>query len=374
VVGHFLQTKLPFLYERVMRNENRGLGVPRQDRRSSASVASRFAVGLLAIIAGTVAPSVARATTVIRIGTLAPGNSPWAKEFKKFAADVASDTNGEVELDYQWNGQAGDEALMIQKLRVGQLDAAGVTAMGLAQTGVMDVLLFELPGLFTSWQKLDMVRAAIKDDLDKEFEAKGFTVLGWGDFGAAKTMTVGFEVHRPSDLRGKGVFLMPGDPFGPKIYSIIGGMTPRTVPFPEILPGLQTGAITVLVAPPLAAEQLQWASRITHISTETLGYGVGAVIASSARVNMIPPKWREVFERRGREVTERLNRTVRNMDEQAYARMKATKVTYSPTDADRAEWRDIFLKVGQQLRGTVFTPALFDKAVRLADNPLVPKD
>jgi len=29
--------------------------------------------------------------------------------------------------------------------------------------------------------------------------------------------------------------------------------------------------------------------------------------------------------------------------------------------------------VSQQLRGTVFTPELFDKVVRLADNPLVPK-
>jgi len=329
---------------------------------------------LLAFIAAAAAPSVARATTVIKIGTLAPGDSPWAKEFKKFANDVASDTNGEVQLDYQWNGQAGDEALMIQKLRIGQLDAAAVTALGLSQTGVMDVLLFELPGLFTSWQTLDRVREVVKADLDTEFATKGFTVLGWGDIGAARTMTVDFEVHHPTDLRGKGVFLMPGDPFGPKIFSTIGGINARTTSFPEILPGLQNGSINVLVAPPLAAEQLQWASRITHMSTETLGYGVGAVIASSARVNMIPPQWREVFERRGRDVTERLNRVVRNMDAQAYARMKATRVTYSPTDAERAEWRDVFLKVARELRGSVFTPALFDKVVRLADNPLVPKD
>jgi hypothetical protein len=61
------------------------------------------------------------------------------------------------------------------------------------------------------------------------------------------------------------------------------------------------------------------------------------------------------------------------MDAQAFARMKATKVAYAPTDSDRNEWRDVFLKVGQQLRGSVFTPALFDKVVRLAQNPLVPQ-
>jgi hypothetical protein len=64
---------------------------------------------------------------------------------------------------------------------------------------------------------------------------------------------------------------------------------------------------------------------------------------------------------------------VRNMDAQAFARMKATKVTYAPTDVDRSEWRDVFIKVGKELRGTVFTPALFDKVVKLAGNPLVPQ-
>jgi TRAP-type C4-dicarboxylate transport system substrate-binding protein len=52
------------------------------------------------------------AATVIKIGTLAPGDSPWGKEFKKLAADISGDTNGQLQLDFLWNGQAGDEVLM----------------------------------------------------------------------------------------------------------------------------------------------------------------------------------------------------------------------------------------------------------------------
>ena len=51
--------------------------------------------------------------------------------------------------------QAGDENLMVQKIRSGQLDGAAVTVFGLAQTGVTDILVFQLPGLFTNWAKLD---------------------------------------------------------------------------------------------------------------------------------------------------------------------------------------------------------------------------
>ena len=333
-----------------------------------AWLASLAALSVVVTLATT-----AQATTVIKIGTLAPGDSPWGREFKKLAADVAADTDGELQLDFQWNGQAGDEVLMVQKIRTGQLDAAAVTALGLAQTGVMDVLLFQLPGLFTSWEKLDHARDTLKGEFDRLFEAKGFTILGWGDLGAAKTMTVGFEVHHPTDLRGKGVFFLPGDPIQPRVYSAIGGITPRSTGIVEILPGLQSGAINVIVAPPLAAEQLQWASRITHINTETLGFGIGAFIGSSARMQSLPPKLKEAAARRGRESSERLTRMVRNLDAQAFARMKANKKVYSPTDTDRAEWRDVFVKVASQLRGTVFTPALFDRVVELAGNPLVPK-
>jgi TRAP-type transport system periplasmic protein len=327
----------------------------------------------VAVSSGVLWPGVARATTVVKIGTLAPADSLWGHEFKKLAAAVASDTNGELQLDFQWNGQAGDEALMVQKIRTGQLDAAAVTALGLAQTGVEDILLFDLPGLFTSWEKLDAARDVLKDEFSRQFETKGFTVLGWGDVGALKTMTVGFEVHHPTDLRGKGVFFFQGDPIQPRVYAAIGGITPRQLSLPEILPGLQSGTINVLVAPPLAAEQLQWTSRITHISTETLAFGIGAFIASSARMKSLPPALREVVERRGRESSERLNRMVRNLDEQAYARMKSTRITYSPTDADRSEWKDLFVRVATQLRGSVFTPAMFDRVVQLAGNPLVPK-
>jgi TRAP-type transport system periplasmic protein len=315
----------------------------------------------------------ASAATVLKVGTLAPSNSPWAKGFKQWANDISTETNGELQLDFQWNGQAGDEVLMVQKIRSGQLDAAAITAIGLGQTGVTDVLIFQLPGLFTSWAKLDGAREATKDELSKQFEAKGFTILGWGDVGAAKTMSVGFEVHKPSDLQGKNVLSIAGDPVQPKIYSSIGGITFKPLSVMEILPSLTNGSINVLTVPPLAAEQLQWASRITHMSTQTIAFAIGATVISTARIQSLPPNLRDVLLKRSKEMSDKLGGSIRNMDAQAYARMKATKVTYDPAEADVQAWRDVFLKVGQQLRGTVFTPALLDKIVKLADNPLVPK-
>src|SRR3984885_6216899 len=202
-------------------------------------LAAVIAVTSLALgLAGT-----ADAATTLKIGTLAPSDSVWGKEFKKWASDVSGDTGGAVELDFQWNGQAGDEVLMVQKIRSGQLDGAAVTAVGLGQTGVTDVLVFQMPGLFANWGKLDAARNAMKADFDQQFQSKGFTILGWGGVGAAKTMSIGFEIHHPTDLQGKNCFFIAGDPIGPKLYAAIGGITAKEVTVPEILPHLKNGSI-----------------------------------------------------------------------------------------------------------------------------------
>jgi TRAP-type transport system periplasmic protein len=292
------------------------------------------------------------AATTLKIGTLAPGDSPWGREFKRWAAAVAAETNGEVTIDVAWNGQAGDEKLMIEKMRSGQLDGAAVTAIGLGQTGVTDVLAFQLPGMFASWDKLDRARDAVKDELAREFEAKGFTVLGWGDVGAAKTMSIGFEIRTPHDLAGKGVFTIPGDPITPAVFAAVGGVAPRSLAVPEILSHLGTD-VNVLTVPSLVAEQLQWASRITHIDTQTTAFAIGAFVMSSSRLRGLTDAQRASFLSHGKDVNERLSRTIRNLDAQAFARLKATKVAYEPTQDEKNQWRPVFEGVGKQLCGPV---------------------
>jgi TRAP-type C4-dicarboxylate transport system substrate-binding protein len=331
----------------------------------------RRAAALIALLGAWMTyATVARAATVLKIGTLAPADSPWGKGFKRWAADVAAATGGELQLDFQWNGQAGDEVLMVQKIRSGQIDGAAVTAVGLGQTGVTDVLIFQLPGLFSTWSKLDLARDATKDELERQFESKGFTVLGWGDVGAAKTMSVGFEVHRPTDLQGKGVFFFAGDPVQPRIYSAIGGIAPKQITVAEILPNLANGAVNVLTVPPLAAEQLQWASRVTHINTQTIAFAIGAFIVSSSRLNSLPRGQRDVLLAKSREMSEESTLTIRRADAAAFARMKASKIAYEPTDDDRKAWADVFVGVAKHLRGSVFTPAIFDKIVKIAQPPV----
>jgi hypothetical protein len=62
----------------------------------------------------------------------------------------------------------------------------------------------------------------------------------------------------------------------------------------------------------------------------------------------------------------RLGPLVSRLDAQSFARMKATKIVYDLTEAERSEWKAVFDRVAMQLRGGVFTPAIFDRVVKLA--------
>jgi hypothetical protein len=87
-------------------------------------------------------------------------------------------------------------------------------------------------------------------------------------------------------------------------------------------------------------------------------------------MNALTAAMRDALMQKSREMSDQATISIRNADAQAYGRMKAGKVAYDPSEADRKEWTDVFVKVCKGLRGSVFTPAVFDKIVQIAQPPI----
>lgn len=328
-------------------------------RRSWMMMVAAVAVGL-----GTTGDAKADATT-LKIGTLAPAESPWGQVFKVWKRGVSERSNGALELQFFWNGQQGDEAAMVGKMRTGQLDGAAITAVGLGQI-YKQVLVLQMPGLFKDWSKLDNARNAMKGGFDSEFDKQGFKVLGWGDVGRAHLMTKGFQVHGPADLKHKNCYYLPGDPVAPMLYSIIGDITPKQVAVTEILPALTSGSINVVNAPALAAEQLQWSSRLDNINTEISGIGIGALVFTSAKLKSLPADQQTLLLETGKIAGEALSTRIRKEDDAAFERLKGRMTAYTPSPAEQAEWSKMFTETRTKLRGAVFNQQVFDDAVKNA--------
>jgi len=306
----------------------------------------------------------AAAEETLKVGTLAPEKSPWGQVMTTWQKVLEKKSNGAVKLQFFWNGQQGDEKAMVEKIRTGQLDSAAITATGLSNIN-KDVLALQMPGIFSDWSKLDAARDKVRPKLDAKFEANGFKILGWGDVGQAKMMTKGFKVNGPADLKGHGVYALAADSIGPVIYSEIG--TPyKTLTVTEILPALSSGTIQVLNSPALAAEQLQWASKVDHINTRTSVYAIGALVFSSTKYKGLAPDVQKLLDETGASAGKALTNRIRSEDQAAFDRLKGKMTSYESDAAGEAAWKELFGKVRAKLKGQKFDAALFDEIVAAA--------
>ncbi|MGZ3441323.1 MAG: TRAP transporter substrate-binding protein DctP, partial [Polyangia bacterium] len=75
------------------------------------------------------AVSVAEEATV-RIGTIVPEGTGWAREIRAMARGVEAESNGALRLKFYMGGIAGDELDMMARIKRGQLD--GILSGGMA--------------------------------------------------------------------------------------------------------------------------------------------------------------------------------------------------------------------------------------------------
>lgn len=322
-------------------------------------------VGAAALLFGMGVAGEASAGEVIKIGTLAPGASPWGQVFKVWADAVNKKSEGRLELQFFYNGQQGDEAAMVAKMKAGQLDAAAVTGVGLGKI-YKPILALQMPGLFTSWAKLDAARDAMKGEFEKGALDAGFAILGWGDVGAVRLISKGFAIRTPDDFKGKKPYMWRDDDVQPPLFQIIGGVTPVPLNIPEVLPNLNTGAINIVNVPALAAEQLQWSSKLDHITADVSALAIGALVMSNKRLDALPADLKTIFMDTGRIAANALTKRIRAEDDAAFNRLKGKMTVITLTADERAKFETIFKQTRQRLGQGTFPTELVNRLEGLA--------
>jgi len=308
-------------------------------------------------------------TKEIKLGTLAPKDSAWGKVFGAWSKAVDEESKGAVKLTWFYNGSKGDEIAMVGKMRSKELDAAAITATGLAQIWP-HIGALQMPGLFPTWAKLDAAREKVSPKIDKEFASQGFVVLGKGDVGMARLMSRGAAIRTPDDLKKAHPFYIAGDPIGQKFLETVGVPSPKALTVPAILPAVSSrseGSIDVINSPSIAAEQLGWAPHMTHINNMVTGIGIGALVMSKETYDSLPADAKAVLERTGKNTGKLLTDRIRAIDEAAFNRLKGSKTVVDLNDAEKAAWAATFTKVRSALKAEgKFRADVFDEVVAAA--------
>ncbi len=301
---------------------------------------------------------------VLTIGTVVPKHSPWGKVFRVWGRAVEKKSQGRLGLKFYWNSQQGDEATMVGKIRAGQLDGAALSAWGLSEIH-RPILAMQMPGLFTDWAGIDRAREALYPEFRAAFEKQGFYLSSIAGLGRAHVMSMGKGIRTPEDLRGMKPPRLRGDVIGPAMGAVI-GYTAVPISVGEVLPSLESGRIDIIVTSALAAEQMQWAPRLDHVSSDVMGIGVGATVFSLKRLEALGPELREIMKQTGDKAGAILRKRVRKLDEEAYERLKQRMTVVTLSEAERKHWMELFRKVRARLAQGTFPPDLVRRLESMA--------
>ncbi len=227
----------------------------------------------LAIVALT---SLAAATPALaldlKIATVAPDGSHWMQQMRAGAEQIKMRTAGRVTVKFYPGGVMGNDAQVLRKIRIGQLQGGAFTAGGLAERdGALN--LYGIPFLFRSLDEVDAVRSKLDSKILAGLEQSGFVSFGFIEGGFANLLS-NEPVSSVEDLKRKKVWVPEGDQISFLAMQEL-GLSPVVLPVTDVLTGLQTGLIEIAFASPVAALVLQWHTKTKFITALPLSYSMG---------------------------------------------------------------------------------------------------
>ncbi|HVS02409.1 MAG TPA: TRAP transporter substrate-binding protein DctP [Thermoanaerobaculia bacterium] len=296
-------------------------------------------VARLALLLALAASSAAAAATTIKLATLVPEGSVWDKELRSMGAAWQKRTDGRVELRLYPGGVAGDEGDVVRKMRIGQLQAATLTVIGLSELDD-GFNVFAIPRFFDSYEELFHVADALRPLFAERLEKEGYTLLNWGHAGWVHLFTTQ-PVHVPTDLKALKLFASAGDNRMVQWWKS-NGYHPVPLASTDIMTGLQTGMIQALPTTPLAALTLQWYRTTPYMLDLGLAPLVGATVVANRTWNKLSPADRAVLLAVGEQVEGRLEAAIPEQDQQAIEQMQARglELTRPRTPEEEKAWRE----------------------------------
>ncbi|HUK84218.1 MAG TPA: TRAP transporter substrate-binding protein DctP [Verrucomicrobiae bacterium] len=300
----------------------------------------------------------------IKLGTLAPKDSSPHQSLKVMAEAWRRAPGGGAQLIIFTDGTQGGEADMVARMRIGQLQAALLTAVGLSAIDDSVTALQTMPLVYRSLDEVDYVREKLRPKLERKFAEKGFVVLFWADAGWVKFFSRKPAVF-PDDLKKQKLFAWAGDSKAIEIMKAA-GYQPIPLETADILPGLQTGLIDALPAPPFFALAGQFYGPAPNMLDMNWAPLAGACVISRKVWDKIPPDAQKVMLEAATKAGDDIRTQARKeMDESVAAMKKRGLQVHELTPEAEAAWRTVAEAAYPKIRGAIVPADMFDEVQRL---------
>ena len=338
------------------------------------SRARSVGLGLVCLLGALVAfPREAAAIDEVRIGTLAPRDSVWGRTLSAWATSVHQESGGQLKVSLYFGGSQGDDPVLVTKIRDRSIDGAALSGSGLSAFAP-DIVALEIPGIFSSFSRLDRGRNAVRSRLNEAFDRAGVRLLAEGDVGVLRLFSREAAVKTPRDLARMQTFVRSDDLLARAFFDGTSPSSrPPTLSISQVLGalvppretgdgGARTPHVNAVFASALALTELKWADMIDYVTPQPTAYGVGGIVIHSAKFDSLPPEARAILKRTAEATSSLLIQRVRAADDQAYVRLRTEKKVVELSEEARAEWSEACTKLKDRVRARAQKPEIIDLA------------
>lgn len=300
----------------------------------------------------------------IRLGTLAPKGSAFHRALQEMGDKWRQAQGSAASFVVYTDGTQGGEADMVRRMRVGQLNAALVSVVGLMEIDRSVSALQYMPMVFRDWGEVDHVREHLRDQLERRLFDRGFIVLFWGDAGWVRYFTKEPIVH-PADFKRMRIFAWNGDSNTVDIMKAM-GYQPVPLETSDILPGLQTGLINVVPSGAYYALSGQFNSVVRHMIDVKWVPIIGAAVVTRRAWDSMSPYARDQLRIAALEAGIKIRERARIEDSEAIEAMRKRGLRIVPATPEvEAEWRRLAEDSYPRIRGSMVPAELFDQVRQL---------
>lgn len=314
------------------------------------------------------------AESQLKIGSLVPKNSLYHRQLMEVGEAWKKSQTGTPRFNVFTDGSQGGEAEMVRRMRIGQLQAALLSVVGLREIEPSIAALQNLPLAFRSWEELDYVREKMRPGMEKKFLEKGYVVLAWGDAGWVRFFSKQ-AAFSPEDFKKMKFFAWGAEAEQQEIMKSL-GYTPVPLEPTDILPSIQTGMINVVPSTPyfaLASQIYSTAPNMLEINWAPI---VGAFVITKKSWDDMSPETQKVLRAASDTAGSVIRTQARKEVEEAVDAMKKRGLQVNkPSTEQLKEWRALSESLYPRIRGKMVPAETFDevfahlKTYRASKNP-----
>ena len=315
------------------------------------------------LLCGLMGASALASDKPLRIGTLAPKNSLYHRQLLEIGEAWRQAQGGNAKYVVFPDGSQGGEAELARRMRIGQLQGALLSIVGLSEIEPSINALQSIPLLFKTWEEVDYVREKMRTSMEKKFLDKGFVVLAWGDAGWVRFFSKD-ALMRPDDFKKMKFFSFAGESEQQEIMKSL-GFTPVPLETTDILPSIQTGMINVVPSTPYFALATQIYGKVPHMLEINWAPVVGALVVTQKAWDDMSPAGRQALRTAGEKAGVQIrNKARQEVEEAVEAMRKRGLVVNKPNPDQLREWQELADKLYPRIRGNLVPAETFDEVLQ----------